>query len=171
MKKDLSVMIKPASSICNMRCKYCFYHSLADSREVFSYGLMNENTAKNVIEKAIDFCDGGSVCFAFQGGEPLFAGKEYSPGRNAEIVITDFSKDAIPQIMQGLYDRGITSVIVEGGLHTLQKFIDSGLWDEVRREIAPIKLFDGVKSPCFKHGFDISYKIGGSTVFYSYSNA
>ena len=77
MKKDLSVMIKPASSICNMRCKYCFYHSLADSREVFSYGLMNENTAKNVIEKAIDFCDGGSVCFAFQGGEPLFAGKEY----------------------------------------------------------------------------------------------
>ena len=100
----------------------------------------------------------------------VFAGKEYSPGRNAEIVITDFSKDAIPQIMQGLYDRGITSVIVEGGLHTLQKFIDSGLWDEVRREIAPIKLFDGVKSPCFKHGFDISYKIGGSSVFYSYSD-
>lgn len=70
-------MIKPASSICNMRCKYCFYHSLADSREVFSYGVMSGDTALSVIKKAIDFCEGGSVCFAFQGGEPLFAGREY----------------------------------------------------------------------------------------------
>ncbi|MDE6472127.1 MAG: hypothetical protein K2L52_03785 [Clostridia bacterium] len=31
----------------------------------------------NLIRKALDFCDGGSIYFAFQGGEPLFAGKEY----------------------------------------------------------------------------------------------
>lgn len=30
-----------------------------------------------MIRKALDFCDGGSIYFAFQGGEPLFAGKEY----------------------------------------------------------------------------------------------
>lgn len=112
-----------------------------------------------------------SNIFSPEGRCIVFAGKEYSPRRNAEIVITDFSKDVIPQIMAGLYDKGITSVIVEGGLHTLQKFIDSGLWDEVRREIAPIKLSDGVKSPCFEHGFDISHKIGGSSVFYTYSDA
>ncbi|MDE6758431.1 MAG: SPASM domain-containing protein [Clostridia bacterium] len=77
MKKDLSIMIKPASSICNMRCKYCFYHSLAESRESFSYGIMTQSTAENLIIKALDFCDGGSIYFAFQGGEPLFAGKEF----------------------------------------------------------------------------------------------
>ena len=70
-------MIKPASSICNMRCKYCFYHSLAESRESFSYGIMTQSTAENLIIKALDFCDGGSIYFAFQGGEPLFAGKEF----------------------------------------------------------------------------------------------
>lgn len=70
-------MIKPASSTCNMRCKYCFYHSLASSREAFSYGVMSQDTAENLIKKALDFCDGGSIYFAFQGGEPLFAGREY----------------------------------------------------------------------------------------------
>lgn len=84
-------MIKPASSICNMRCKYCFYHSLAESREVASYGIMNEDTAVNLIKKAIDFCEGGSVCFAFQGGEPLFAGKEYFEKFTA--FADDYSKD------------------------------------------------------------------------------
>lgn len=70
-------MIKPASSICNMRCKYCFYHSLADARESFSYGVMNGETSENIIKKALEFCDGGSIYFAFQGGEPLFAGREF----------------------------------------------------------------------------------------------
>lgn len=77
MKKDISVMIKPASSLCNMRCKYCFYHSLAHSREVSSYGIMTADIAENVVKKALDLCDGGSVYFAFQGGEPLLAGKDF----------------------------------------------------------------------------------------------
>ena len=77
MKKDLSIMIKPASSICNMRCKYCFYHSVAQSRSAQSYGIMTGDTAENLIRQAVDFSDGGSIYFAFQGGEPLFAGKDY----------------------------------------------------------------------------------------------
>lgn len=112
-----------------------------------------------------------SNIFSPDGRCIVFAEKEYFPRRNTETVITDFSQDIVPQIMTGLYDKGITSVIVEGGLFTLQKFIDLGLWDEVRREIAPIRLSDGVKSPRFDKGFDVSYKIGGSSVFYSYSDA
>lgn len=74
---ELSIMIKPASSMCNLRCKYCFYHSLAGARESFSYGYMTESVAESVISKALDFADGESVYFAFQGGEPLFAGKTW----------------------------------------------------------------------------------------------
>ncbi|MDE7328282.1 MAG: SPASM domain-containing protein [Clostridia bacterium] len=60
-----------------MRCKYCFYHSVAQSREASSYGIMTLSTAENLIRKALEFCDGGSIYFAFQGGEPLFAGKDF----------------------------------------------------------------------------------------------
>ena len=36
----ITVMIKPASGICNMRCRYCFYADEQQNREVASYGLM-----------------------------------------------------------------------------------------------------------------------------------
>lgn len=73
----LSIMIKPASSLCNLRCKYCFYCDVASFREDFSFGVMKEETATKLIEEALEFADGESVAFAFQGGEPLIAGLDY----------------------------------------------------------------------------------------------
>lgn len=73
----LSIMIKPASSLCNLRCKYCFYCDVAAHRDVFSLGVMNEATAEKLIKSAFEFADGCSVAFAFQGGEPLIAGMDY----------------------------------------------------------------------------------------------
>lgn len=73
----LSIMIKPASSLCNMRCEYCFYHDVADHRDVKNFGLMTEETAENLIKKALDFADGESIAFAFQGGEPTIRGLDF----------------------------------------------------------------------------------------------
>ena len=73
----LSIMIKPASSLCNLRCKYCFYHNVSEMREVSSFGIMTEETADSIIKKALSFANGESISFAFQGGEPLIAGLPY----------------------------------------------------------------------------------------------
>ncbi len=73
----LSIMIKPASSLCNMRCEYCFYHNVVSLRDVESYGVMTLDTAEGLIKKALKFANGESVAFAFQGGEPLLAGHDY----------------------------------------------------------------------------------------------
>lgn len=70
-------MIKPASSNCNMRCRYCFYHSLAENRSEFSFGMMQEKTARALIDQALDFAAGDSIYFAFQGGEPTLIGLEF----------------------------------------------------------------------------------------------
>ena len=73
-----SALIKPASSLCNMRCKYCFYADVADSREVPSYGIMDENTMKCLIDRVLgEVKPPAQVVFAFQGGEPTVAGLEY----------------------------------------------------------------------------------------------
>lgn len=40
----LSIMLKPASSLCNLRCQYCFYADEAAHREQASYGMMSEDT-------------------------------------------------------------------------------------------------------------------------------
>lgn len=68
---SISVMLKPASSNCNLKCEYCFYHSLSAERSDFSKGMMSVDTAKRVIDSALDFAKGTDVYFTFQGGEPL----------------------------------------------------------------------------------------------------
>lgn len=73
----ISVMLKPASSNCNLRCEYCFYHSLSSQRQDFSKGMMSIDTAKRVIDSALEFANGTDVYFTFQGGEPLLCSIDF----------------------------------------------------------------------------------------------
>ena len=68
-----SILIKPASSNCNINCKYCFYKCLSSSREEYTKGFMQEDTLEALVINAINYAD-GFLSFAFQGGEPLLAG-------------------------------------------------------------------------------------------------
>lgn len=74
--KNLNLLIKPASSSCNLRCRYCFYYDVADNREVKNYGIMNDDTLENMVKKVFEDVE-YSANFAFQGGEPTMAGIEF----------------------------------------------------------------------------------------------
>ena len=76
--KSVTFLIKPASSLCDMRCRYCFYHDISDIREVRSMGIMAEDTAGALIRAAFAAVEpGGFVQFTFQGGEPTLAGLDF----------------------------------------------------------------------------------------------
>ena len=76
--RSMTFLIKPASSLCDMRCRYCFYHDISDIREVKSMGLMSEATAQALIRAAFAAVEpGGFVQFTFQGGEPTLAGLDF----------------------------------------------------------------------------------------------
>ncbi|MFC0232873.1 radical SAM/SPASM domain-containing protein [Vagococcus entomophilus] len=76
--KRISVLIKPASSLCNIKCRYCFYNDISTIREVKSFGKMTEELAGKMIEQIyIDLEDGDFLDFTFQGGEPTLAGLSY----------------------------------------------------------------------------------------------
>ena len=72
----LSILIKPASSACNLRCAYCFYADEASARAVPNYGLMAQTVSHALIEKAAGAAE-GSITFLFQGGEPTLAGLDF----------------------------------------------------------------------------------------------
>lgn len=76
LNTSMSILIKPASSSCNLKCKYCFYNDVADNREVINYGIMNIDTADTIIKKAFDE-NTESIFFMFQGGEPTIAGLDF----------------------------------------------------------------------------------------------
>lgn len=73
--RSVNILIKPASSLCNMRCRYCFYHDIAENREIESYGIMSAQTAHKLIDRAFEYAD--SIFFAFQGGEPTLCGLDF----------------------------------------------------------------------------------------------
>lgn len=76
--KHLSVLVKPASALCNLRCKYCFYADVSSLREVRSYGKMTSETLTKMIDNIYkDLENGDELTLAFQGGEPTLAGLPY----------------------------------------------------------------------------------------------
>lgn len=76
--KHISVLIKPASSLCNIRCTYCFYANVSSLREVRSFGKMKEEVTEKMIENIYaDLEAGDQLTLAFQGGEPTMAGLGY----------------------------------------------------------------------------------------------
>ena len=74
--KNLSLLLKPVSSTCNLQCKYCFYHNIAQNRQCSNYGIMDYATLKACIQKIFDE-NYTSIQFLFQGGEPTLAGLDY----------------------------------------------------------------------------------------------
>ena len=59
----------------------------------------------------------------------------------------DFSKQVAKQICNNLFQKDINSVIIEGGKHILQTFIDENLWDEARIFTGNITFNTGVIAP------------------------
>lgn len=66
-------------------------------------------------------------------------------GRENWHVVSD--EGDMEKMLNKLLEAGITSLIVEGGAKVHQSFINSGLWDTIRREISPDILHQGVAAP------------------------
>ncbi len=72
----LSLLIKPASGSCNMRCRYCFYTDEAACRAEASRGMMSADTMRVMVDRALDYAQ-DECAFTFQGGEPTLAGLDF----------------------------------------------------------------------------------------------
>ncbi|MBR0138648.1 MAG: SPASM domain-containing protein [Erysipelotrichaceae bacterium] len=73
--KNISMMIKPSSASCNLRCRYCFYMDESKHRDVPSHGFMSDETVDVLISRIVEYLDGEGVAnLSFQGGEPMLSG-------------------------------------------------------------------------------------------------
>ena len=73
---QVSFLIKPASSLCNLRCKYCFYSDVSHNRSESSMGIMKKEVMEKLIEQSLTL-PVDTVQYCFQGGEPTLAGLSY----------------------------------------------------------------------------------------------
>ena len=71
----LSLLVKTASALCDLRCRYCFYRETARTGPQ-PMRVMTQETAATLIEKIFE-SDPASVSVVFQGGEPTLAGLDF----------------------------------------------------------------------------------------------
>nr|WP_302819989.1 anaerobic sulfatase maturase [Ruthenibacterium lactatiformans] len=74
--REIHVMLKPASGLCNMQCRYCFYADETSKRNTANFGIMSFDTLHSVLEKVLREVT-HSCTIAFQGGEPTLAGLSF----------------------------------------------------------------------------------------------
>lgn len=67
-------------------------------------------------------------------------------GNSPKKIVMSSSRDLKETLIQ-LRKEGVSSLLVEGGAKLLNSFIKEGLWDEIRVEIAPQILRNGLKAP------------------------
>lgn len=75
-RRGFTSVVKPVGSLCNMRCKYCYYldkAALYDNHQP----QMDEVLLENYIRANIEGNNSPVIAFAWHGGEPLLAGKEF----------------------------------------------------------------------------------------------
>src|SRR5437763_5632843 len=72
-----SLLIKPASAVCNLDCSYCFYLDReADPYSALPARRMTDETLERLIDTYLFYSYPNST-FAFQGGEPTLAGPAF----------------------------------------------------------------------------------------------
>ncbi|MBR4039518.1 MAG: radical SAM protein [Clostridia bacterium] len=69
----ITVMVKPVSGACNMRCRYCFYADEMHHRKSSVYPKMTGELLDTMVRRVVRSAD-SSVHFLFQGGEPTLIG-------------------------------------------------------------------------------------------------
>jgi len=122
MNKPFSLLIKPASADCNLRCTYCFYLEKAALYPEMKTHRMSEATLKKLIASYMR-TDQSQYSFGWQGGEPTLMG-------------VDFFK-SVTQLQQKF---GKTGDLVANGLQTNGILID----DAFAEHLAEYRFLVGV---------------------------
>jgi len=99
--KPFSLLIKPASADCNLRCKYCFYIDHLENKETTP--RMSIETLEVMIKSYMITDQNKQFAFGWQGGEPTLMGLKFYQ------KAVDFQKKYAPpgsSISNGLQTNG-----------------------------------------------------------------
>lgn len=111
--------------------------------------------------------DGGIPTLLFIGNNAAASVRksQFAAIPNLEIISIDYAKGMEMQLLKELYDRNISSVMIEGGAIIINSFVQKNLWDEARVFIGNQFFYDGVKAPSFARELHSYDELGDSKLF------
>jgi len=121
--------------------------ALRDNPRLTIRGLSAKNPTRIVLDKNLLIPQN----FHILNGESdtiILNEKEEKNVKNLHYIKLDFNQNLLQNLMKILHNRNIQSLIVEGGAFTLNKFLESNLWDEIRMfKSKDLVIKNGTKSP------------------------
>ncbi|MCK5803002.1 MAG: anaerobic sulfatase maturase [Lentisphaeria bacterium] len=140
MTRPFSLLIKPASADCNLRCQYCFYLEHASFYPETKVHRMSEKTLEHMIRSYMATKQ-PSYQFGWQGGEPTLMGVEF-----------------FQRVVELQQKHGREGVSVANGLQTNGVLIT----DEFAAHLAKYHFLTGVSLDGPRHLHDkYRHKLGG----------
>ena len=85
------------------------------------------------------------------------------------VALENFELYLPQNILYQLYLMDVQSIIIEGGVKTINHFIEAGLWDEARVFIGDTSWDDGMKAPVLPVEKSCTLKISTDTLNYYYN--
>ncbi len=134
--------------------------ALADDPKLNVRLVKGRNPKRAVIDRYLQLPE---HLHLFDDREPTFVFNQFKTdlaGRTTYTGIDDFEYFMPQYILYQLYLQDVQSLIIEGGVKTLQTFIDAGLWDEARIFTADVRWGAGMKSPAIKGKVESKTKVG-----------
>lgn len=139
--------------------------ALIDNPNLTIRNWSGNNPTRIVIDKVLKIPDDYNL---FNGvSKTIVLNKELQKkdiNKNIFFEKVDFNKSLPNQLCEVLYVHEIQSVIIEGGSHTLQSFIDENLWDEAFVFVGERLFKEGVKAPVLKKVPEEIQKISTDTL-------
>ena len=150
--RPLYVMAKPASSHCNLACRYCYY---LEKGEYYGHAsgqhFMSDATLERYIREYIQAQTSPEVCFTWHGGEPLLRPLDfyrkamrlqalYADGRRISNCLQTNGLLLTPDWCRFLHDEGwLVGLSIDGtqAMHDAYRLSRNGSpsWKKVMRAV------------------------------------
>lgn len=101
----------------------------------------------------------------------VFTEREMESKPNLEYIRIRFNSNMLSEINTILLERGIQSLLIEGGKSLLESYLREGLWDEARVYIGNSRFGSGVKAPETDWILDREEKLDDSLMRIYYRNS
>lgn len=118
--------------------------ALSDNPQLNVRGISGRQPVKVLVDSKGEVAgsarifNGKVLCFGPQRDVPAGSEVEFIPGVDTHDI---------EAMLHALYERGVTSLLVEGGCRLLNSFIDSCMWDECRIEKTSRRLGESGRHP------------------------
>lgn len=122
---------------------------LADNPSLNNRYWTGINPIRIVIDKSLQLDKQAKI---FEAGEAVYIFNFLKEEVKEQLHYIKIKEEIplLPQVLEALYKSSIAAVLVEGGMKTLQSFLDAGLWDEARIITNTNKIIEGgITAPVF----------------------